>query len=128
MSAYRLASALTSRFAELLGFYNIPSAILSSAQETVVPILACRLLLNMRKTEDPGVQKSVSSLLFGPPVPGDNSEDNDDDEPVGIRLRPVRRFAGLGRQGDVKGGTARRDAEAEVGTILASEGNGELRA
>ncbi|KAF6745201.1 hypothetical protein DFP72DRAFT_926693 [Ephemerocybe angulata] len=121
--ALRLFAAVAGSFAELLGFYNIPDAIVISGQYTISPILACRLLLNMRKSEDPGVQKSVSSLLFGPPVPGDNSEDNDDDEPTGIPLRPVRRYAGLGRQGDAKGGAARRDAEAEVGTDPVAENN-----
>ncbi|KAF6756060.1 hypothetical protein DFP72DRAFT_1066885 [Ephemerocybe angulata] len=111
--ASRLFFAMTNSFPKLLGFYSIPYIIASDAQNTVVPILACRLLLNMRKTEDPGVQKSVSSLLFGAPVPGDNSEDNDGDEPTGIPLRPVRRYARLGRQGDAKGGTARHDEETE---------------
>ncbi|KAF6756061.1 hypothetical protein DFP72DRAFT_1117460 [Ephemerocybe angulata] len=121
--ALRLFAAVTNSFVELLGFYNIPDTIAIDAQHTVMPILACRLLLNMRKTEDPSVQKSVSSLLFGAPVSGYNSEDNDDDEHTGIQLRQVRRYAGLGRQGDAEDGTARRDAEAEVGTVPVAENN-----
>ncbi|KAF6745187.1 hypothetical protein DFP72DRAFT_1091782 [Ephemerocybe angulata] len=120
--ALRLSSAVTRSLQELLGFYSIPDIIVVSAQNTVMPILACRLLLNMRKTGDPGVQKSISSLLFGPPVPGDNSEVNNDDEPTGIPLRAVQRFAGLRRQGDAKGGTA-----SEVGAIPGAEENGGLR-
>ncbi|KAF6744085.1 hypothetical protein DFP72DRAFT_1095714 [Ephemerocybe angulata] len=120
--ALRLFTAVTGSFGELLGFYSIPDTLAIDAQHTVMPILACRLLLNMRKTEDPSVQKTVSSLLFGAPGPGDDSEDNDD-EPTGISLGPVQRYAGLGRQGDAKGGMARRDAEAEVGTVPVAENN-----
>ncbi|KAF6743896.1 hypothetical protein DFP72DRAFT_1177452 [Ephemerocybe angulata] len=135
-SALQIISIITSRLLAAsvyasqpsLGFFNIPGVIEGSARYTVLPILACRLLLNMRKTEDPGVQKSVSSLLFGAPRPGDNSEDEDDDDPTGIPVRPVQRYAGLGRQGDAKGGMARHDAEANVGAIASAEENGELRA
>ncbi|KAF6743902.1 hypothetical protein DFP72DRAFT_931052 [Ephemerocybe angulata] len=124
LTALRLTSAVIGNLQESLGFYNIPTAILNSGQYAVIPILACRLLLNMRKSEDPGVQKTVSSLLFGAPVPADDSEDDDDDEPTGISLGPVRRYAGLGRQGDAKGGMARRDAEAKVGAVPVAEENG----
>ncbi|KAF6743927.1 hypothetical protein DFP72DRAFT_1097724 [Ephemerocybe angulata] len=126
--AFRVFAALVNASQPSLGFYNIPGVIEGSARYTVLPILACRLLLNMRKTEDPGVQKSVSSLLFGAPVPADNSKDNDNDKPTGIPLRPVRRYAGLGRQGDAKGGTARHGEETEAGAIPGAEENGELRA
>ncbi|KAF6743914.1 hypothetical protein DFP72DRAFT_931080 [Ephemerocybe angulata] len=121
--AFRLFAALVGTFQQSLGAFNIPDAVLGGGQYTVFPILACRLLLNMRKSEDPDVQKTVSSLLFGAPVPGDNSEDDDGDDPTGIPLEPARRYAGLGRQGDAKGGTARRDAEAEEGTVPVAENN-----
>ncbi|KAF5319834.1 hypothetical protein D9611_012823 [Ephemerocybe angulata] len=61
--ALRLFAAVTTSSVELLGSYNIPNSsssnerdsIVVGGQYTIIPILACRLLLNMRKTEDPGV-------------------------------------------------------------------------
>ncbi|KAF6750164.1 hypothetical protein DFP72DRAFT_1173033 [Ephemerocybe angulata] len=58
-----------------------------------VPVLACRLLLDIRKTEDPIVRTTVSSILFDPPLPGDDSLHTDEE----LTARPSRRKAGKGR-------------------------------
>ncbi|KAF6746570.1 hypothetical protein DFP72DRAFT_1152253 [Ephemerocybe angulata] len=63
---------------------------------SVVPILANRLLLNMWRTQDPEVRKTVSSILFDPPRPGEDS--GDDDEEFANRPIEMARYEGLGRR------------------------------
>ncbi|KAF5335548.1 hypothetical protein D9611_012188 [Ephemerocybe angulata] len=74
-------------------------SILHGLGVSVVPILANRLLLNMWRTEDPGVRKTVSSILFDPPRPEEDSEDDDEgfgDRPIemdsALPLRDTRRL------------------------------------
>ncbi|KAF6746099.1 hypothetical protein DFP72DRAFT_1175749 [Ephemerocybe angulata] len=62
----------------------------------VVPILANRLLLNIWRTQDPEVRKTVSSILFDPPRPGEDSED--DDEEFGASPIEMVHYEGLGRR------------------------------
>ncbi|KAF6750038.1 hypothetical protein DFP72DRAFT_1072653 [Ephemerocybe angulata] len=79
-----------------LGWFSIPDDVLNSLNYMVVPVLANRLLLNMWRTQDPEVRKTVSSILFDPPHPGEDSEDDDEE----FRNRPIEmaRYEGLGRR------------------------------
>ncbi|KAF6744542.1 hypothetical protein DFP72DRAFT_857339 [Ephemerocybe angulata] len=87
----RLGAAAGLAFWPKVGMYNIPGQL----QIVVVPVLANRLLLNIWRTEDPEVRKTVSSILFDPPRPEEDSED--DDEEFGDRPIEMVRYEGLGR-------------------------------
>ncbi|KAF5320467.1 hypothetical protein D9611_010774 [Ephemerocybe angulata] len=94
--------------------YNIPNAINSGLQTVVIPVLACRLLLNMRKSEDPGVCTAVSSLLFDPPsVTSGDSETGSSDNSTSDRAGEVGHYAGLGR----RRGAGKEKEEIEVGVV-----------
>ncbi|KAF6759306.1 hypothetical protein DFP72DRAFT_844566 [Ephemerocybe angulata] len=75
-----------------LGYYNIPDFILTVLSAIIVPTLACWILLNIRRTNDVGVRMAVSSLLFDPPLSGEETREDDD--------RPVEmvHYQGLGRR------------------------------
>ncbi|KAF6750051.1 hypothetical protein DFP72DRAFT_911676 [Ephemerocybe angulata] len=120
LTAIRLGGAITAALQLKLGFYNIPVAIVDGLITVLVPILSCRLLLNMRKSGDPIVRTIVSTLLFDPPRPGEDSEDDfDDGDDTDVSASPIEkaRFAGLGRKkatalgvkekGDIEGGDGR---------------------
>ncbi|KAF6748776.1 hypothetical protein DFP72DRAFT_915446 [Ephemerocybe angulata] len=94
LAVLRLGQAVVSAFRLTLGWFNIPEEILVALNTVVVPILANRLLLNMWRTQNPDVRKSVSSILFDPPRPGEDS-DNDDEE---FSDRPIEmaRYDSLG--------------------------------
>ncbi|KAF6755624.1 hypothetical protein DFP72DRAFT_1045381 [Ephemerocybe angulata] len=96
LAVIRLGSAIAGAFQLKLGWYSIPDEVLSALNGAVVPILANRLLLNMWKTQDPDVRKSVSSILFDPPRPGEDSDD--DDEEFADRPIEMVRYKGLGRR------------------------------
>ncbi|KAF6750037.1 hypothetical protein DFP72DRAFT_1048534 [Ephemerocybe angulata] len=96
LAVIRLGSAIAGAFQLKLGWYSIPDEVLSALNGAVVPILANRLLLNMWKTQDPDVRKSVSSILFDPPRPGEDSDD--DDEEFADRPIEMMRYKGLGRR------------------------------
>ncbi|KAF6757878.1 hypothetical protein DFP72DRAFT_889252 [Ephemerocybe angulata] len=92
--------------------YNIPNAINSGLQTVVIPVLACRLLLNMRKSEDPGVCTAVSSLLFDPPsVTSGDSETGSSNDSTSDRAGEVGHYAGLGR----RRGAGKEKEEIKVG-------------
>ncbi|KAF6745222.1 hypothetical protein DFP72DRAFT_926397 [Ephemerocybe angulata] len=66
-----LLSLIAARLiAKITDFLNPTSPLLETClarfQDAVIPILACRLLLNIHCMEDPGVQSIVSSILFQP--------------------------------------------------------------
>jgi hypothetical protein len=58
---------------QLLPFNMIPD----SGNVVIMPILAQRLLINIRKVDYMGSEPVASKLLFAPPAPG--SEDHEDD-------------------------------------------------
>ncbi|KAF6741806.1 hypothetical protein DFP72DRAFT_1054672 [Ephemerocybe angulata] len=102
--------------------YNIPNAINSGLQTVVIPVLACRLLLNMRKSEDPGVCTAVSSLLFDPPsVTSGDSETGSSEDSTSDREGEVGHYAGLGRR---RG--ARKEKEAIEAGVEPLEKNREV--
>ncbi|KAF6755627.1 hypothetical protein DFP72DRAFT_1067435 [Ephemerocybe angulata] len=96
LAAIRLSTGVVGAFRLKLGLLNIPDDILVELNGVAVPILANRLLLNMWRTQDPEVRKTVSSILFDPPHPGEDSEDDDEE----FRDRPIEmvRYEGLGRR------------------------------
>ncbi|KAF6751827.1 hypothetical protein DFP72DRAFT_850342 [Ephemerocybe angulata] len=96
LTGLALGIAIVGTF-RLQGFYNLQNPILDSIQRTVVPVLSCRLLLNMHLTEDPDLRTNVSTILFDPPSPGEDDDDDDDGE---LRDTPVPmvHFKGLGRR------------------------------
>ncbi|KAF6746094.1 hypothetical protein DFP72DRAFT_923489 [Ephemerocybe angulata] len=96
LTAIRLGTTLIDAFQNRLAWYNTLNQILSGLNYAVVPILANRLLLNMWRTNDPDVRKTVSSILFDPPRPGEDSED--DDEEFGARPIEMVHYEGLGRR------------------------------
>ncbi|KAF5309301.1 hypothetical protein D9611_015006 [Ephemerocybe angulata] len=61
----------------------------------IVPLLASRLLLNMRTTKDPGLQSVVSTILFDS-VPGTLGSLEDDQTTIGSI--EMARVAGIGRR------------------------------
>ena len=62
----------------------------------IPPILAQRLMINMRNINYMGSEPLASKLLFAPPVPG--SEDSFDED-FGESLRMAERPAGIHRRG-----------------------------
>ncbi|KAF6741405.1 hypothetical protein DFP72DRAFT_1115744 [Ephemerocybe angulata] len=92
-------SSATAKKLVMAGYISLAKALLflmGVLNVSVVPILANRLLLDMWRTEDPGVRKTVSSILFDPPRPGEDSED--DDEEFGARPIEMVHYEGLGRR------------------------------
>ncbi|KAF6744209.1 hypothetical protein DFP72DRAFT_929880 [Ephemerocybe angulata] len=100
LTAIRLFNAITDAFNVVLGLYNIPDMILQCLQKVVIPILACRLLLNMQEHDDPGVRSTVSTLMFEAQSATTTSVgldvDYDDEFTQVVEFPP--RYAGLGRQ------------------------------
>ncbi|KAF6743336.1 hypothetical protein DFP72DRAFT_1178155 [Ephemerocybe angulata] len=94
--AIRLGSAIVTAFRLSMGWYSIPGQVLDTLATVATPILANRLLLNMWRTQDPDVRKTVSSILFDPPRPGEDSDD--DDEEFADRPMEMVRYEGLGRR------------------------------
>ncbi|KAF6748762.1 hypothetical protein DFP72DRAFT_915408 [Ephemerocybe angulata] len=111
----RLCLAVVAAFRLRIGWYNIPGEILTVLNAVVVPTLANHLLLNMWKTEDPDVRKVVSSILFDPPRPGEDSED-DDEEFVDRPIQMVR-YDGIGRRRAL----AREEGEGTLGGTGATQ-------
>jgi hypothetical protein len=64
-------------------FFN---AVHDSAGLALNPILAQRLLINMRKVDYMGSQPVASKLLFAPPPPG--SDDDLEDDPGFFEMAP----------------------------------------
>ncbi|KAF6752148.1 hypothetical protein DFP72DRAFT_1171949 [Ephemerocybe angulata] len=95
----RLTNAITIAFSLKLGFYDILDTGLSCLQTFVIPILACRLLLNLR-TDDLAVRSIISSLLFSPA----SSDDGDSRDIVDVcnspegRANGITQFLGIGRR------------------------------
>ncbi|KAF6746654.1 hypothetical protein DFP72DRAFT_855189 [Ephemerocybe angulata] len=101
------------QWAQDFGLYNIPEFVLGrlfhksftiaieqSLQTFGAPILACRLLLNLRRSEDDGVRsRVVSTLVFDTPRQGtsDESEDYSDDE-YGPQPVAMVQFSGIARR------------------------------
>jgi hypothetical protein len=56
-------------------------------QYAIVPILAQRLMINMRKVDYLGSEPIASTLLFAPPGPSERSEDSIED---GAMANPVQ--------------------------------------
>ncbi|KAF6750003.1 hypothetical protein DFP72DRAFT_911566 [Ephemerocybe angulata] len=92
LTAIRLSAAVAGAFRPLVQLTQLHSIL----NGLVVPILANRLLLNMWRTQDPEVRKTVSSILFDPSRPGEDSED--DDEEFGARPIEMVHYEGLGRR------------------------------
>ncbi|KAF5320645.1 hypothetical protein D9611_013749 [Ephemerocybe angulata] len=66
-------------------------------QNIVIPILACRLLLNVRQRTAETSETGVSTIIFDPPFYlGDVSDDEDDLTEKSLKLKAAR-FPGLGR-------------------------------
>ncbi|KAF6749995.1 hypothetical protein DFP72DRAFT_851971 [Ephemerocybe angulata] len=120
---YILSLAVISSGNFKLGWFSIPDEILGGLNYAVIPVLANRLLLNIWRTEDPEVRKSVSSILFDPPRPGEDSED--EDEEFGDSPIEMVRYEGLGRR---RAPAAREESEGTpqggTGVTQAAE-NGE---
>lgn len=75
----------------------IPIAIFRALQNIVIPILACRLLLNVRQRTAETSETGVSTIIFDPPFYlGDVSDDEDDLTEKSLKLKAAR-FPGLGR-------------------------------
>ncbi|KAF6741883.1 hypothetical protein DFP72DRAFT_1054612 [Ephemerocybe angulata] len=81
--------------------------------QVAVPMLACRLLLEIRKSADTSVRTAISTILFNPPWTGDETKENFDDD-AHERPQEMVRFQGLGRRRAADGGEVNQDAE--VGT------------
>ncbi|KAF6753897.1 hypothetical protein DFP72DRAFT_1046393 [Ephemerocybe angulata] len=98
LTAIRLGYTIIDIFKPRLSIYYIADSVLQRLQYVGVPLLACRLLLNMRRTEDPGVRSIVSTILFGPMNPDSESQD-DSEEEYESTDRPLvnTQYAGLGR-------------------------------
>ncbi|KAF5320599.1 hypothetical protein D9611_013731 [Ephemerocybe angulata] len=94
---------------------NLPGYAFSIMFQTAIPVLACRLLVEIRKTEDPAVRTAISSILFDPPSPSENTEDSDYEPEINQVPREMVQFHGLGRRRAGEGGRAGRDEEAGAG-------------
>ncbi|KAF6765777.1 hypothetical protein DFP72DRAFT_868437 [Ephemerocybe angulata] len=94
LTAIRLFNAITDSFNVVLGLYNIPDIL----QKVVIPILACRLLLNMQEHDDPVVRSMVSTLMFQAESGTTTSVGLDYDDEFTQVVEFPRRYAGLGRQ------------------------------
>ncbi|KAF6741886.1 hypothetical protein DFP72DRAFT_227191 [Ephemerocybe angulata] len=99
LSALRLGSAITGTHSPTLSQANsIGDSVLDGLANIAMPILTCRLLLNMRKSEDPVVHTMVSSILFdfNPP----QGDEDPADGGVGSNAEPLSmvHYAGLGRR------------------------------
>ncbi|KAF6742442.1 hypothetical protein DFP72DRAFT_1105879 [Ephemerocybe angulata] len=94
---------------------NLPGYAFSIMFQTAIPVLACRLLVEIRKTEDPAVRTAISSILFDPPSPSENTEDSDYEPEINQVPREMVQFQGLGRRRAGEGGRADRDEEAGAG-------------
>ncbi|KAF5320436.1 hypothetical protein D9611_010738 [Ephemerocybe angulata] len=99
MTIIRLANAIVITFSMKLGYYNLFDVVMNAILICIGPILACRLLLNMQETVDEGVRTIITTLLFDPSNPTNESEDNIDSS-----NRPVemKRYKGLGRKKDTE--------------------------
>ncbi|KAF6756982.1 hypothetical protein DFP72DRAFT_1168702 [Ephemerocybe angulata] len=114
LTVIRLGGAIITAFQLKLGTSNIPIQVIAGIRQLAAPIFAYRLLLNMRRTEDPGIRSVVSSILFDPPKISTQSESftvEDSSDPTSPQME-MGKYAGLGR---------RRNAEmpeenVEVGT------------
>ncbi|KAF6745144.1 hypothetical protein DFP72DRAFT_926568, partial [Ephemerocybe angulata] len=95
-STIRLGNAATNAFCPESTSY-IPIAIFRGLQNIVVPILACRLLFNVRQRTAETSEMVVSTILFDPPIYlGDMSEDEDDLTEKSLKLNAAP-YSGLGR-------------------------------
>ncbi|KAF6759601.1 hypothetical protein DFP72DRAFT_1063951 [Ephemerocybe angulata] len=99
-TAIRLAHTLIAAFGVGRGheFYSFSVPIIDGALNFAAPSLACRLLLNMQRSEDPDVQTRVTSIMFdgGNSIHGGESVDGEEDmsgEPKG-RVA----YAGIGQR------------------------------
>ncbi|KAF6753904.1 hypothetical protein DFP72DRAFT_900840 [Ephemerocybe angulata] len=103
LTAIRLANTLAILFNLRLGqsvTTLLASTIISGIQKMIVPVLACQLLLNIRKASDPGVQTVVSTILFDPPVT--NMGTRDEYEDSSSQPMEMAHFSGLGRRRAVR--------------------------
>ncbi|KAF6761012.1 hypothetical protein DFP72DRAFT_1062725 [Ephemerocybe angulata] len=91
----RLLSAIAAAFHLNLGYYNYLLNVIGHLQTWGLPILACRLLLNLRRTDDPDMRTRISTIIFDR-----KSQDDDDEQTVGRQgeLELMTPFAGLGRR------------------------------
>ncbi|KAF6743296.1 hypothetical protein DFP72DRAFT_1178138 [Ephemerocybe angulata] len=95
LTGIRLGNTVIAAFRLRLGRNNMPSAIFSYLSRVIVPLLASRLLLNMRTTKDLGLRTYVSTILFDS-VPGTLGSLEDDQTTIGsIKMA---RVAGIGRR------------------------------
>ncbi|KAF6753806.1 hypothetical protein DFP72DRAFT_394369 [Ephemerocybe angulata] len=92
---------------------NLPGYAFSIIFQVAVPMLACRLLLEIRKSGDTTVRTAISTILFNPPWTGDETKENFDDD-VHERPQEMVRFQGVGRRRVADGGGVNQDVE--VGT------------
>ena len=58
------------------------------AATVIVPMLAQRLLINMRKVDYMGSQPVASKLLFAPPVPGSEDDLEEDFDAPQMKQEP----------------------------------------
>ncbi|KAJ3546852.1 hypothetical protein NMY22_g1886 [Coprinellus aureogranulatus] len=90
LAGIRLAGAMT-RTPAIMSLSQLDSnpgvIVLDASSFVVVPILAQRLMINLRKADYMGSQPIASTLLFAPPPPG--SEDNEDQGPENQDLLEV---------------------------------------
>ncbi|KAF6764596.1 hypothetical protein DFP72DRAFT_1059564 [Ephemerocybe angulata] len=99
LTATRLGGSVISTSNLVTGaYYNVAENIFSFLNTLAIPILACQLLLNMQRTEDPGVRSVVWTLLFDAPRPSADSEDEFDEGNSTERRMNVVEYAGLGRK------------------------------
>ena len=82
-----------------------PDTILCSGSGIVIPILAQRLLINMRKVDYIGSEPVASKLLFAPPAAG--SEDDLDEDANSFEM--VQGQSSLRHGGVVDGPSALRE-------------------
>ncbi|TEB28597.1 hypothetical protein FA13DRAFT_1793778 [Coprinellus micaceus] len=89
------------------------SLLLDMANAVVIPILAQRLLINMRKVDYMGSEPFASKLLFAPPPPGSEDDPEGDVEAIEMTQEPH----GLRRQGSTGGGSERDNTGVRGSTV-----------
>ncbi|KAF6742444.1 hypothetical protein DFP72DRAFT_1105882 [Ephemerocybe angulata] len=94
LTAIRFGGAIVSALRSRYAYSNIPDATFSGLVSMIVPILASRLLINMRKTKEPVALSIISTLLFDPPQDSSDSSEDEFDDPVAEMVQ----YQGLGRK------------------------------
>ena len=79
----------------------------------VIPILAQRLLINMRKVDYMGSEPVASNLLFAPPPPGSEDGTEEEFDAVEMRQNPYV----LRRRGSVSKASEKDEAGTQIRNV-----------